>query len=310
MNKIIKTNDFYRPNDCILNRRISSKIEIYNDAGELIFEPLHNKTVIAGSALVAMKMFNLNRSVLNNTPTYENLLGGLSEGSDGTSYPSITIKDNLGNDIGTAPNESDRRIVGFCVGNGGSGLGISDIYNVKYCDHISANNIIPFRYPLSSADDVDETIYKGKKVINIGQQQRIAYYFKTFSNDPVFFQNYANNAGVVTGEINPSTVYTNIAEADNGQTCIELHLQITKEDCREFFIAHSGLENAVINQISLVSAWTKKNVSVSKPNANGVLEDHQYDYFQDIRPFSLLNIPNDGISDLSKSISIIYTLYF
>ena len=35
-----------------------------------------------------------------------------------------------------------------------------------------------------------------------------------------------------------------------------------------------------------------------------------YEYYQDIRPFSLLNIPNEILSDMEKSISIIYTLYF
>ena len=301
MNKILMANDFYRPNDSINNTRISSKIEIYNEIGELIFEPLHNKTVIAGSALTAMKLFNLNKSVLNNTPTYDELLELNSIISE--EEPCVYLRDANGDILDTKSDESQRRIIGFCVGKGGSGLGISDVYNVKYCDYITKDNLIPFRYPLISADDIDETIYKGKKTLDT----RTAYYFKKFDQEPTFYQNYTTSNG---NTINKNTVYTNISEADNAQTCVELHLKITKEDCREFFIAHSGLENAVINQISLVSAWSKE-VEITKPNSiTGQPTTRMVEYYKDIRPFSLLNIPNDGLSDLSKSISIIYTLYF
>lgn len=287
MNKILMANDFYRPNDSINNTRISSKIEIYNEVGELIFEPLHNKTVIAGSALTAMKLFNLDKSILNNTPTYDEILElGLNSiiSEDG---PRVYLRDINGDILDTKSDESQRRIVGFCVGKGGSGLGISDVYNVKYCDYITKDNLIPFRYPLISADDIDETIYKGKKTLDT----RTAYYFKKFDQEPTFYQN-------------------NISEADNAQTCVELHLKITKEDCREFFIAHSGLENAVINQISLVSAWSKEIEITKLDSITGQPTTRKVEYYKDIRPFSLLNIPNDGLSDLSKSISIIYTLYF
>ena len=287
MNKILMANDFYRPNDSINNTRISSKIEIYNEVGELIFEPLHNKTVIAGSALTAMKLFNLNKSILNNTPTYDEILElGLNSiiSEDG---PRVYLRDANGDILDTKSDESQRRIIGFCVGKGGSGLGISDVYNVKYCDYITKDNLIPFRYPSISADDIDETIYKGKKTLDT----RTAYYFKKFDQEPTFYQN-------------------NISEADNAQTCVELHLKITKEDCREFFIAHSGLENAVINQISLVSAWSKEIEITKLDSITGQPTTRMVEYYKDIRPFSLLNIPNDGLSDLSKTISIIYTLYF
>ena len=296
MNKILMANDFYRPNDSINNTRISSKIEIYNEVGELIFEPLHNKTVIAGSALTAMKLFNLNKSVLNNTPTYDELLELNSIISE--EEPCVYLRDANGDILDTKSDESQRRIIGFCVGKGGSGLGISDVYNVKYCDCILPDNLIPFRYPSDSGDDVDESIYKGKKALS---NNRIAYYFKTFNQNPTFYQNYTTSNG---NSIDKNTVYSNTNDADNAQTCIELHLKITKEDCREYFIAHSGLENAVINQISLVSGWSE-TVELIK---NG--QSVNVEYYKDIRPFSLLNIPNDGLSDLSKSISIIYTLYF
>lgn len=312
MSKILYQNDYYRPNDnCVLSKdRITSKVEFYNDSGEMIWEPLCNKTVIAGSALTAMKLFNFDRNVLDNTPTYETMLGGLENGASGTTYPTAVIKDNSGSIVGSIQDETQRKIIGFCVGQGGAGLDISDIFNVKYCDCITADNIIPFRYPLASADDVDETMYKGKKSITLSDKQnRNAYYFKAFSNTPNLVQNYVSTIGSFSDSVSASSVYTNTASADKAQSYVELHLKITKDDCREFFITHKGLENAKINQISLVSAWTK-TVTVSKLDKSGSLKTDQYEYFQDIRPFSLINIANEILSDRSKSVSILYTLYF
>ena len=319
MNEIKHVSDRYRANDkftftpsgIAVPARINSKIEFFNDSGERIWEPLHNKTVIAGSALTAMKLFDLDRNVLDNTPTYESMLGGLDSGANGTTYPTTVIKDGNGNVVGSIQDETQRKIIGFCVGQGGAGLDISDVFDVKYCDCITADNIIPFRYPLVNADDVDESVYKGKKTLPTlsNGQNRVAYYFKTFSNTPNLVQNYVSSIGSFSDAVSPSTVYTNAASADKAQSYVELHLKITKDDCREFFITHKGIENAKINQLSLVSAWTK-TVSVTKLDKAGNMKTNTYEYFQDIRPFSLVNIATEIMSDLSKSISVLYTLYF
>lgn len=88
-----------------------------------------------------------------------------------------------------------------------------------------------------------------------------------------------------------------------------MHLKITNEDCREFFITHKGLENAKINQISLVSGW-EKTVEVTKLDRAGNMITKSIEYFQDVRPFSVINIPNEILSERSKSVSCLYTLYF
>lgn len=316
MNHIKYLKDNYRPNDKyelvngIYMPRINSKIDIFNDeTGERIWEPLHNKTVIAGAAITAMKLFDLDRNVLDNTPSYDTELS-LLEGSDGSTYPTKVILDSENNVVGSVQDECQRKICGFCLGQGGAGLDISDVFEVKYCDRISPDNLIPFRYPLQPEDHVDEDMYKGKKPITLSDGQlRNAYYFKAFSNTPNLVQNYSSTIGTFTDAVTAANVYNDIASADKAQSYVEIHLKITKEDCREFFIAHTGLENAKINQISLVSAWSK-TVEVSKPDSNGNIVTKKYEYLQDIRPFSLLNIPNEILSDLEKSISIIYTLYF
>lgn len=318
MDEIRYLKDYNRPNDEYkLNKgilipnpqRINSKVNIYNDVtGELIFEG-HNKTVIAGSALTAMKLFNLDRNCLDATPTYDTIMG-LDNGANGTTYPTVVIKDANGNVVGSMHDETQRTIIGFCVGQGGAGLDISDVFDVKYASWITPDNLIPFRYPLQNADNVDETMYKGRKALTLADSSnRNAYYFKAFSNTPKLVQNYVSTIGTFSDAVSSSSVYNNSTSADKAQSYVELHLKITKDDCREFFITHKGIENAKINQISLVSAWTK-TVEVTKMDSLGNMKTGVYEYFQDIRPFSIINIPNEIISNHEKSLSIVYTLYF
>ena len=298
-------------------QRIASKVEFYDDdTGEMLWEPLHNKTVIAGSALTAMKLFNLDRQVLTNTPSYDmpasqGGLNLLNANPDGSAYPAIDIISNEGTGaiVGSVEEECQRKILGFCVGQGGAGLDISDVFEVKYCSWITPDDIIPFRYPLQDEDNVDENMYKGKAEPPVTGEPRYAYYFKKFSNEPALVQNYISSVGTYSDSVSANTVYSNTFTADKAQSYVELHLKVTREDCREFFIAHNGIENAKINQISLVYGW-EKDVEVTKNVEEGSYKTGVYSYFQDVRPFSLLNIPNEIMSNLEKSLSIIYTLYF
>lgn len=315
--RLMYLNEHYRPSDetkIILPRfegasRINSKVEFFNSSGERIWEPLHNKTVIAGSALTAMKLFNFDRNVLTYTPTYEEMLGGLENGADGTTFPTKDILNDDNVVVGFNEDEMQRKIIGFCVGQGGAGIDISDVFEVKYCDCITPDNIVPFRY--TAVDNVDEVMYKGKKVLTLSDNStRYAYYFKAFSNTPNLVQNYVSTIGSFSDSVNKDTVYTDRNNANKAQSYVELHLKITSDDCREFFITHKGLENAKINQISLVSGWETTVTVRNKLHKDGSSKDTDYQYFQDIRPFSVINIPNEILSERSKSISCIYTLYF
>lgn len=289
--------------------RIDSEIRFFNDeTGEEIWEPLHNKTVIAGSAITAMKLFDLDRNVLDHTPNYDTVLN-LTNGYQQGTYPTKTIIDKDGNVIGSVPDETQRVICGFCVGQGGAGLDISDVFEADYCSWIEPDMLVPFRYPIVTEDNVPELYYKGKALKELSNgQQRNAYYFKEFSNTPQLKQSYVSTIGSFSDSVDASNVYSKQIDA-KAQSFVELHLKITKDDCREFFIAHKGLETAKINQLSLVYGW-RKTVEVTKPNISGNEVTESFEYMQDVRPFSLLNIPNEILSDLSKSISMIYTLYF
>ena len=289
-----RTNDHYEVDRTGRFVRLDSKLEFFNDAtGERIWEPLHNKTVLAGSAFVLYKLFNLDKSFLSFTPTYDKALGLI----------------NASPDSDALTNESERAICGFCVGQGGAGTDIADVFTVKYASWITPDNIIPFRYPLQNVDDVDENIYKGKRPLTLADGRQVnAYYFKTFSNTPILSQNYVSSVGMTADTISAETVYQSNMTDSEVRSFVELHLKVTSEDCREFFISHAGLESAKINQISLVTGW-KKKVSVNKLNSVGAMQTAEYDYLQCVRPFSVANIPNEILSDRLKSISIVYTLF-
>lgn len=308
-NRVLYLPDSCRSNDDVkFDGRINSKIEFFNDRGEMIWEPLHNKTVIAGAGLTLMKLFNLDRAVLENTPTYDSALA-LDEAADDSLYPAVSILNAENNVIGSMADETQRIILGFCVGIGGSGLEPSDVFNVPYASWITPDNLVPFRYPLESSDSVDETIYKGKKTITLANgQTRCAYYFKSFANTPNLVQNYVSTIGTFTDSVSAENVYNSSVSADQAQSYVELHLKITKDDCREFFITHNGLEEAKINQLSLVSGWTK-TVSKTKLDASGNFTTKDYEILQQVRPFSLCNFPTEILSSREKSLNIIYTLY-
>ena len=75
-----------------------------------------------------------------------------------------------------------------------------------------------------------------------------------------------------------------------------MQLKITKEDCRDYFIATTGINDARINSISLLTAW-KKTID-------------GYDYYQDIRPLTELHFPNEPLIDMTKGLDIIYQIYY
>ena len=299
--------DAYQNN--FFNQRVNSLIRFFNDeTGEEIFEPLHNITTISGSALTAMKLFGLDTNVLDNTPNYDKILN-LDNGCMDGSYPTMSIVDKNGDVIGSVKDETQRVICGFCVGQGGGGLDISDVFEADYCSWIEPDMLVPFRYPLASEDCVPELYYKGKAKIELPNNQiRNAYYFKEFSNTPQLKQSYVSTVGSFSDNVTADKVYSKDIDA-RAQSYIELHLKITKDDCREFYIAHKGLENARINQLSLVYGW-RKTVEVTKKNVSGNTVTEKFEYMQDVRPFSLLNFNGEGLADLDKSISMIYTLYF
>ena len=312
-NRILYMNDNCRSKDAHNiftggSPRFDSKIEFFSEDGERLWEPLHNKTVIAGGALTLQKLFSLNPNSFNNTPTYDEELN-LDDAADSNAYPTINIRSG-GSVIGSTADETQRVILGFCMGIGGAGLDASDVFEVNYASWIDRDHILPFRYPLQSADSVDENIYKGKQTLTDNDgNSRCAYYFKEFSNTPVLTQNFVSTIGTFSDAISPETVYSATTSADIAQSYVELHLKVTKNDFREYFIANGGLEQAKVNQLSLVYGWKKSVTRNDKLDSNGNRANRTYEVYQQVRPFSICNFPTEILSDRDKTISIIYTLY-
>lgn len=310
VNDRVKVDDEWKISDPIVPK---TKVLIINDeTGEPIWEG-HNRTVISGAAFIAMKLFSLSMQSLDATPTYDATLK-LDHYNANGEYPVTEITNpTTGNVIGSYHDETQRKICGFCIGQGGAGLDISDRFDVPYASWINPDDLVPFRYPLNSEDRVDESIYKGRfsNIPIVGTDDyRNAYYFKTFSNTPVLVQNYTTNTGKYYDNVSSSTVYDEEHSNLKAQSFVELHLKITKDDAREFFNAHKGIESAKINQLSLLTAWTKTVKPALKADQTDDAKVKEVEYMMDVRPFSIVNIPNEVLSDLSKSISVIYTLYF
>ena len=177
----------------------------------------------------------------------------------------------------------------FCVGDGGCGELNSNVYPVDYSKWIQPEHLIPFRYQVESEDIVGDLRdkYFGRKTLT--DTGRVAYYFKAFESTPVPKRQYIDGTPI------DSTIYEATKDMEV-EAFIELNMKVLKEDCRDYFIATAGIEAARINQLSLCTAYYTVQ--------NGVR------YYQNIRPLTQLNIPNESLIDLTKGLDITYHIYY
>jgi hypothetical protein len=193
---------------------------------------------------------------------------------------------SLENTVTTNPTTTEKVIL-FAVGTDGCGTENSQVYPVDYTKWIKPEALVPFKYQDSISDisaSARET-YFGRKVIG----DKIAYYFKTFETLPILKQQYIDGTPIDAGVFSSQ----NPMEAE---TYVELRLKILKEDCRDFFLSTTGINSAKINSLSLLTAWYT--------TSNG------FKYYQDIRPLTKLNIPNEPLIELNKGLDIVYQIYY
>lgn len=229
-----------------------------------------NKVIVPGSAYTAAKHFN-GLPIPTKTPTYNASLG-LDE------IVSITNAE-----------ENNSFVYLWAVGIGGCGPEDSQKYDVDYTKWIAPQDLVPFRYELDNHDISIEKrkTYFGRK--NIPADGRIAYYFKAFDSAPVFRQQY----------IDGTPIDENIYISDNTmdvESYVELKMSVLRSDCRDYWIATSGINDARINSISLLTAYPK--------TING------HTYYQNIRPLTKLNFTNEPLIDLTKGIDFIYQIFY
>lgn len=229
----------------------------------------HNKVILPGSYYTASKHFNINPPI--KLPSYNTALG-----LDG--IQALTDAEERG-----------ALVVLFAVGIDGCGPENSQVFDVDYTKWIKPESLVPFRYVYDD-NDLSDTLrekYFGRKKI-IGTD-KTAYYFKAFETQPTMHMQYVDG----------TPVDENIFISDNTtevETYVELNLSITKEDCREFFDSTTGINDAKVNTISLLTAVPKV--------ING------YTYYQGIRPLTKLNFPNESLIDETKGIDITYHIYY
>ena len=235
-----------------------------------IFEE-DNKVIVPGSAFTVMKHFK-DISIPVKTQTYNNALG----------------LDHI-----TSITDSEERLNSyvylFAVGIGGCGPENSQKYDVDYTKWIDTSDLIPFKYQLTANDLSDDMreVYFGRKAIPTAD--RIAYYFKAFDTAPVFKQQY----------IDGTPIDDNIYISDNDmdvESFVEIKMSVTNRDCRDYFLATTGINDARVNTISLLTAVPK------------VIEG--YTYYQNIRPLTKLNFNNISLIDETLAIDIIYQIFY
>lgn len=243
----------------IIFRKLGTNIEVGRT---------HNRVVIAGSQFTAMKHFNLPELLA--LPTYNQDLGldhSLSHGTAPDNLPIICL---------------------FGCGIGGCGPENSQVYPERFVGRIDPTlELIPFQYRLPQDDlNASERMkYFGRKSTN----ERIAYYFKAFETEPEM------HARFVDGTLLDSSAYESANKSD-AEFYVEMSMQITKDDFRQYFQAVTGINDARVNSISLLTAWYS--------------ESDGYKWYQDITPMTQLNIPNEPLIDLTKGIDIIYHIYY
>lgn len=249
-----------------------TKVIIKDDeTGEVLFEG-SNKVIVAGSAFTAAKHFNITPTV--STPTYNEVLN--LEGTDIDTFSEPGIR-------------RDEIVCLFAVGIDGCGPEASQVYTVDYTKWIAPENLIPFKYQLASNDipTYHRDKYFGRKTIG---NSRIAYYFKAFENPPTFVQQYSDSVEI------DENIYTS-TRVDEVESYVQINLKITKDDCRDFFLATTGINEAKVNTISLLTAYV-----VEKENG--------FKYYNNIRPLTKINFPSEPLIDTQKSLDIEYRIYY
>lgn len=202
--------------------------------------------------------------------------------------PTYNTALGLDNTIYSATPQSTNRIYLFCVGTDGCGTENSQVYEEDYRKWIDPNAIVPFQH-MPLAKDLSESarkeLYFGRKTT----ASHYSYYFKKFDSDPQFIQQYTDGTPI------DANIYSSTSVLPV-ETIVQTQMSVTPYDCRDYPIATTGINDARINTISLCTAW--------------VTEIDGFEVYQDIRPVTKLNFPNEALIDLKKGIDIDYSIYF
>lgn len=179
----------------------------------------------------------------------------------------------------------------FGVGRGGSEISFGSIHTPAEKE-FNLYDIIPMRY-VSVREDLsaeEQSKYFLKKLSDDGEYN--VYYLKKFESDPELVikidgEEYFPNIDTDNEPVNISR----LIDRTDVEMYIQLHLKISAEDVREFFIATSNIDEARINELSVYFGY---------PSASD---------YAGVEAFSKITFNNEPLDDETKELDIIYKFF-
>ena len=239
------------------------------DTGE-IHSDTHNRILISASQLTACYHWGVDPVV--HIPTYNE-----EWGLDGTL------------DSNVQP-ENDIIVCQFIMGQGGCGTVPTDTYVVRNTERLEPNDCLPFRYVEPENDlnsDLRAKSYFGRYVDN---DNMVRYMTKSFSTSPMLHMQYLDGTQIT------SDFYK--IDSDQAVECfIEIKLDVTRNDFRDYFEKVIGWDGAFINSLSLLFGWYH-------------IGEDGYPYYQQLTGYSKLNFSTEWLVDLSKALTFTYQIFY
>lgn len=167
-------------------------------------------------------------------------------------------------------------------------------------DGVINGAMYPFRYTDSELDPQERQKYFGKKIDT--DTGKIGFYLKRFEGEPEIKHIWKTEETMdsdVEVAVTTDTVF-DFTRDDIINTFIEIHLQITRKDLKEFF--NFKLDQPESCRINTIALYDGMYSETGKPDGE------QFGDFCNVRLFSKLNIPTEPLS-LSKDLEIIYRIY-
>lgn len=257
---------------------LRTRIDAQDEFGNILFSKEQNETVLGGALVVLEKLANIQSSF--KVASINHILG---------------INDLVPQSESSATAEDHLCLWG--VGIGGAGDALGSRREVKFYEREIGRNgftdeMIPFRVVSTPFTPEDEN-YAKYYMRRQRQDGMYEYYCKAFETDPFVKVLWADGEEGCDGSEVESDVY-NTARTDEIETFLEIHLQLTKRDVREYFQHIGQIELARINTIGL---FTGRRYEV---------EPGRFDYVN-VKMFSKLTFENESLQN-AKAISFRYLL--
>lgn len=279
-----------------------------HNTGEILQE-IHNKIVVPGGQVAAMKLWGLPRKI--DFPTYDTDMKlekcpsePYAEEENDNGNPIICLWCAGRDGFLSSPNEeiivtnTDRiqpTTVVTIDGKKHTYRMINGVAQIQTEDEIFTG-MVPFRY-VTATNDLDynnREIYFGRKTFEDGY---VAYYFKAFDTDPQMFISYLDSTDVQEDmwEVNST---------QQVEVYVETRLNINRLDFRDYFDKVLGWDHSDISSISLLLAYPIEDEENTNSNGDPMV------YYRDVIPYNKLNFKAEDFKDLDKALDFIYRVYY